>query len=589
MNEISPRHYYLRLLSYLRSHVGRVLLAMLLAGVVSGCTAAVAYLVRPLLDQALIAGDRHMLAVIPGLVLAVVLMKTSAGYAQTVLMQAIGQRVLRDIRDDLNRAILRLPVRHFTHTGSAELISRMFNDVNVLQRVVSGVVKDLVQNSITAVLLAGVVIYQDPLLALIALGVFPLAMYPLSVVASRLRKRSRLGQEAAAELTRAFGEGTAGIREVKAFNAEGAEQRRFGAANMVYERSMIRLIRIVSVASPMMELIGAIGIVGIIAFGGARVVRGDLTVGALMSFITACMMLYGPVRALSAAYAGIQQSLGGAVRVFELMDSPGEVPPSDVQKPALTGVREGIVFDAVSHVYPDGEGAGLHEVSLRAGVGEVIALVGPSGAGKTTLVNLLPRFLDPTGGAIRIDGVDTRDVSLTSLRSQIAIVGQEALLFDTSVAANIAYGGGDHTVSEADIEAAARRANAHDFITALPDGYHSRVGERGAMLSGGQRQRIAIARAILKDAPILILDEATSALDSDSERHVQEALAELMRSRTTFVVAHRLATVRHATQILVLDQGRVVERGTHDELLAADGLYRRLYDLQFSPAARGVG
>ena len=575
-----------RLMGYIRPYASIVAGTLALGLVIAGCTGAVAYALRPLLDQVFIEKDSAMLAWLPWAVLAVVFIKTTSAYVQAVAVEILGSRVLMDIRNDFYEAMLALPVARFSSTSSGEFVSRMTNDVNQVQRAVGILVKDLIQNSVTALVLVGVIFYQDVTLAFIALGVLPLAFYPLIRLSKRLRKRALEGQEAVSILTQVLTETLGGIRVVKAFVAEGRELARFGHANRVYRSLVVKVARVARIPGPMMEFVGALGIVSVMAYGGARVIQGETTPGAFFSFAAACMMLYGPLRALTQTNAILQQVLVSARRIFEVMDLPGEEPVDRV-RPAISGIREAMVFDHVGHVY-SGEGeAAVSDVSLTARVGDVIALVGPSGAGKTTLVNLIPRFLEPTSGNITIDGVNTGEVSLSSLRGLIGIVGQDTVLFDDTIGANIAYGAGDGDATQEAIEDAARRAHAHGFIGELPHGYDTRVGERGVMLSGGQRQRIAIARAILRDAPILILDEATSALDSESERHVQAALAELMAERTTFVIAHRLATVRHATRIVAMDGGRVVESGTHDELLAKGGLYRKLHDLQFQTAKGG--
>jgi len=576
-----------RLMRYVRPYQWMVGLSIVLGLVVSGCTGAIAYAIRPLLDEVFIKKDGATLLWLPWAVLVIFLVKTSAGYLQSVYMQILANRVLRDIRDDLYRAMVRLPVVRYTETSSAEYISRMVNDVSVLQRAVSTVVKDLVKNAVTVVVLIGVIFYQDPRMAVVAVAVLPLAFYPLIKLGRGLRKRSRLGQEAVSGLTRVLTETLGGIRVVKAFGAEPREMARFAAANNDYQRKLVRVARIGEVAGPMMEFIGSLGIVAILAYGGSRVIAGQTTPGAFFSFAAACMMVYSPARALTAANAVMQQSLASAARIFEILDLPGEGEPEGVEMPDVTGVAETVAFEDVSYAYQAGEGPAVSAITFTARVGEVVALVGPSGAGKTTIANLIPRFIEPTAGVIRVDGHDIRGYSLRSVRALVGIVGQDTMLFDDTIAANIAYG----TLGEVDparVVEAAVKAHAHDFIEALPKGYETRVGERGLALSGGQRQRIAIARALLKDAPILVLDEATSALDAESERHVQAALASLMEHRTAFVIAHRLATVRDATQILVLEGGRIVERGTHDELLAASGLYRKLHDLQFRPAAQGT-
>ncbi|MFQ5508905.1 MAG: ABC transporter ATP-binding protein [Leptospirillia bacterium] len=578
-----------RLMRYVRPYGGRVAVTILLGLVVSGCTGAIAWAIKPLLDKVLIARDEEMLALLPWMVLGLYFVKAGASYVQTVVMQGMGFTVIRDVRNDLYKAIVALPTSRFNQTASGELMSRMINDASLLQGAVSTVVKDLVQASATVVVLTGLVISLDPMLALLALGVLPLSIWPMRVLSRRVRKRTTSGQEAVSAATQVLTETIGGIRVVKAFGAEFREIDRFSIANEEYRRKSLKVIKAANIFSPMMEIVGALGVALILAIGGGKVISGDITPGDFLSFVAACMMLYAPVRVLSAANSVIQQALAAAGRVFDLMDLPKESDPAHSGTLVLEQLEREIVFDSVSHRYDGEEGSALADISLTAGVGDIVALVGPSGAGKTTLVNLIPRFIDPETGNISIDGHNTREYDLASLRRQIAIVGQDTVLFDDTLATNIAYGAGDRQVSLEEIVAAATKAHAHEFIKDLPQGYDTPAGERGVLLSGGQRQRIAIARAILKDAPILVLDEATSALDSESEKHVQAALSALMADRTTFVIAHRLSTVRHATQILVIDGGRIVERGTHDELLEASGLYRKLYDLQFQPEPQGAG
>ncbi len=574
-----------RFVGYVRPYWRGVVGVVSLTLVVSGCTGAIAYAIRPLLDEVFINKDAAMLAWLPTAVLVVFFIKCSAAYIQSITVEMLASRVMMDLRNDFHQAMLQLPLSRFTQTASGEFISRMTNDIAALQGGSMVIIRDILQNGITSLVLVGVVIHQDPTLAVIALGVLPLAFYPLILLSKRLRKRSRVAQEAVSMLTQVLTETIGGIRVVKAFGAEPREMQRFSDANRRYRSLVVRVARLARIPAPMMEFVGALGVMGIMSYGGARVIAGETTAGAFFSFAAACLMLYGPLRSLSNANSVIQQSMASARRLFDVMDLPREQDKDDASCPALAPVQQQMTFENVTFTYDrqrdSDDVVGVHDINLTARVGEVVALVGPSGAGKTTLVHLIPRFLKLSSGRICVDGQDIAQVSLASLRRQIGIVGQDTVLFDDTVAGNIGYGGGGEPVSQERIVDAAKRAHAHDFIEALADGYDTRVGERGVMLSGGQRQRIAIARALLKDAPILILDEATSALDAESERYVQAALAELMANRTTFVIAHRLSTIRHASQILVMDQGRVVESGTHEQLLAADGLYRRLHNLQF--------
>jgi len=447
-----------------------------------------------------------------------------------------------------------------------------------VQRAVSETLGDLLRESLAILGYAVLLFYYDARLALVCLTGAPLIIYPLVRLGRRVRGTTRRSQEQLEQLSHVGAEAFNAHRIVKAFGAEARESQKFGRVSLRLYRTNMRATSIVSVLPPMMELLGGVGLIGALWYGSRQIAAARLTPGEFASFLAALFLMYGPVKKLSRVNANLQQALAASERIFEMLDAHTEVPEKP-GAPPLPPFAESIAFRHVTFAYEDGRPRTiLKSVSFEVKAGEMVAIVGRSGAGKTTLVNLLPRFFDVTGGAIAIDDRDIREVTLASLRAQIGIVTQDTVLFDDTIANNIADG--EERAARQEIEAAARAAHAHEFIAALPEGYETFIGERGQRLSGGQRQRLAIARALLKNAPILILDEATSSLDSESERLVQDALATLMLDRTSFVIAHRLSTIRRADAIVVLEKGRVVEVGRHDELLARNGVYAHLYALQ---------
>jgi len=546
--------------------------------VLAACTAAMAWMLKPVLDEALSGKNADLIYIIPMLVIVLYLVKGAAYFGQAYIMGYIGQKVIFDLRNLLYQRLTAQSLAFFAHRKTGELLARLSYDVALVQAAVSTAVTALMRDAISIVFLLGVVFVQDWMLALIAMLVFPAVIYPIARFGRKMRHATLDGQAAMGDLTSLLEETVGGIRVVKAFGMEEYERSRFRKFTGDFMSHQLEIFRVNALSFPIMELLAGFGIAGVLLYGGMRVASGETTAGTLVSFLAAVIMLYEPVKRLSRANNEIQQGLAAGERIFEVLDEAVEVE----DKPAaqtLSPFSNAIQFDSLSLQYSGTDRPVLNGIDFSVPAGQVVALVGRSGAGKTSLVNLLPRFMDVSAGAVRIDGVDVRDLTQASLRSQIALVTQEIILFNDTILSNIAYGHED--IDLAKVEAVARAANAHEFIEKLPQGYDTVVGERGVILSGGQRQRISMARALLKDAPILILDEATSALDTESERLVQQAIDRLMKDRTVIVIAHRLSTIRHANQIVVLDDGRVVQQGKHEDLLAEGGLYAELYQLQF--------
>lgn len=569
---------FLRLLGYLWRYRFRLVAAFICSALVAGLTGAYAWLVRPVLDGIFINKDKFLLGVLPIAILAVAALKGLFSYGQNYLMNYVGNQVIADIRQELFQQLLRLPIKFHDANTSGRLVSRVINDVNLMANAVAGVLKDLFQQGLTFLAMVGVIFYQSWKLAAVSIVIIPISLYTAVRMGQRLRRLAVHGQERIGDMASALQEALSGIRIVKAFGREETESLRFRHSNRAFLGATMKSIQVSSLASSHMEVIGVLGVAAIIWYGGFLVIEGAMTPGAFFSFLAAMFMAYTPIRRLAGANNTIQQALAAAERVFDVLDLENE-------QDGNRGLRElpllshSLEFRNVTFVYEGTDVPAVKNITLTIAAGEVLALVGSSGSGKTTLVSLVPRFYDPTEGAVLIDGRDIREFTLSSLRRQIGIVSQETVLFDDTVKQNIAYGRLDATDEE--IVAAAKAAYAHDFIERLPDGYNTMIGEDGVKLSGGERQRLAIARAILKDPPILILDEATSSLDSESERIVQLALSNLMKNRTTLVIAHRLSTVQNADRIAVLDRGRLVETGSHEELLRRGGLYKRLHAMQF--------
>ena len=569
---------YVRLLSYIKPYMRRLAEAIVCIIIAAGANLYLPWIIKDMIDKVLAEKDMQMLNVISGGIVVTFFIRGIFYYGQSYLVSFVGQRVIIDVRDVLFRKFQRLPLSYFDRHQTGEIMSYIANDVAALQNALVDRLIELVTESSIFIGSLVMMVMLDWKLSLLTLITVPLVGQAMKVFGRKLKSSGTVIQERLADITATMQESIAAIRVVKSFGREDYEIERFHRQNELNFRAEMKNNQLMSLLTPTVEFLAALAVTVIVWFGGYEVVNGVITAGALVAFLTYAVNLANPVKRISRVYGAIQKAMAGADRVFAIMDLPETI----VNRPGakdLPPVRGEVVFDDVTFAYEEGNDA-LSQVSFSAAPGQMIAFVGPSGAGKSTIANLIPRFYEVSSGAIRIDGYDVRDVTMESLRGQIGIVPQETMLFSATVRENIRYGRLDAT--EEEILQAAKDANAHEFIMALPEGYETKIGERGLNLSGGQRQRIAIARAILKDPRILILDEATSALDTESEKVVQAALDRLMIGRTSFVIAHRLSTVFNADQIYVIEGGRIHEHGTHEALLAAGGLYSNLYHIQFS-------
>ncbi len=569
---------YKRLVRYLIPYKGKVFLAIFCSIIVGLIATSPVPIIQKTFDEIFVKKDTFMLTAIPLALVGLYLIKGALSYLQNVIIFGISWELVVSLRNEIFYKIQRLPLGYFEDTPVGELLSRFINDVTIMQSSITNMVKEFLQNAFMLVGLICWVFYLKWDWAIMSLFVFPLAIAPIASIARKLRHLSRRGQEIIATINSTVVETFSGIKVVRGFSLEKQQNKKLDLQNDQFLSVMKSNVKYTELSSPLMEILGMVSGAFILWYGGNQVLEGTVTQGSFIAFIVALFMMYGPIRLLFKIYTKFQGSLAGAERVFFILDQDEE----DVKGGDLTlnGFEEEIEFRNVSFKYPSRSAWVLNDINLTVKKSSIVAIVGMSGAGKTTLVDLLFRFYLASEGKILIDGVNINDFDVLSLRSKLALVTQETFLFNDTIRNNIAFG--RMQVTDEEIMEASRAAHVDSFVKTLDDGYETEIGERGVKLSGGQKQRIAIARAILRNAPILVLDEATSSLDSESEKLVQDALNALMQNRTTFIIAHRLSTIKNADRIIVLDQGKVVEEGSHDELLSNEGVYKKYYEMQFS-------
>jgi subfamily B ATP-binding cassette protein MsbA len=568
----------LRLLSYIKPYTALFVVGALAAIPSGSMDGVIAWAAGAGLQKIIAEGQMQYIYWVPPAVMLVAFLQGLFGFIETYTIKYVGASAIRDLRNQLFSHLQKQPLMYFQGQSSGVLIGRLINDIAIVEHAISQTFQSLISRVVTVISLALVILLQAFWLALIALCIISLIVVPVSILSKKIRKSSRGGQEAIGDLVSVISESIQGAKIVQSFNLEDYQVKRFVDTNNNFFKNTIKAVSAEAVLSPILAMISASGIACVIWVAGSMLIKHEMTPGALTSFIVALLTLYSPIKNIGRINGTIQPAMAAATRIFEVFDQVPDIRNCDQAIKLQPGAHR-IKFENVFFQYPANENMVLRDISLDIAPGKLVALVGLSGSGKSTMANLIPRFFDVTAGSILVDGINVKEIDMASLRSEIAVVTQDNFLFNTTIYENILLG--CTTATREAVVSAAKSAYCHDFIMDLPDQYETQIGERGVRLSGGQQQRLAIARAFLKDAPVLILDEATSSLDNESEAMVQEALNNLMKGRTVVVIAHRLSTVRHADQILVLEQGQIVESGTHDVLLGRDASYARLIRAQF--------